>query len=183
MNWFDIDQLHILAAIKKAWEERLTTVFPRQGHYAVNPKIIAANPPADVTIERIGKLVDYDLPALLGMNKANVNLGFRLEMRGACSWFAPRTINGLHPVLRSRHEPSTVCILFFVRVTNHQRFASCSWFVPQTINGLRPVLGSRHEPSTVCVLFLVRAANHQRMASLLSARLDRGWNKPSPFAE
>src|SRR5262245_46454307 len=83
-------------------------------------------------------------------------------MRGACSWFAPRTINGLHPVLGSRrepstvcvlflvrgHEPSTVCILFLVRATNHQRFASCSWFAPRTINGLHPVLGSRHEPST-----------------------------------
>ena len=44
--------------MKKAWEERLATVFPRQGHYSLNPKIIAANPPADVTIERIGKLVD-----------------------------------------------------------------------------------------------------------------------------
>jgi len=40
--------------------------FPaRQGNYALNPKIIAGNPPADVTIERIGKLVDYDLPALV----------------------------------------------------------------------------------------------------------------------
>jgi len=44
--------------------------------YSLNPKIIAANPPADVTIERIGKLVDYDLPTLRGMNKANVNLGW-----------------------------------------------------------------------------------------------------------
>jgi hypothetical protein len=99
------------------------------------------------------------------------------------TWFAPRTINGLHPVLGSRHEPSTVCILFLVRATNHQRFASCSWFASRTINGLHPVLGSRHEPSTVCILFLVRATNHQQMAFRQSARLDRGLNKPSPFAE
>jgi hypothetical protein len=87
------DQLHILAAMKKAWEERLTTVFPRQGHYALNPKIIAANPPADVTIERIGKFVDYDLPALLWYEQRT--LTWVRARDGACSWFAPRTIKGL----------------------------------------------------------------------------------------
>jgi FMN phosphatase YigB (HAD superfamily) len=60
------DKLRILAAMKKIWSGRLTTVFPRQGHYALDPKIVAANPPADITIERIGDLVGYDLPRLLG---------------------------------------------------------------------------------------------------------------------
>src|SRR5438876_8476101 len=59
------DKLHILAAMKKALGERLTTIFPRQGHYALDPKIITTNPPADLTIERIGELVNYDLNALL----------------------------------------------------------------------------------------------------------------------
>ncbi|HVW37822.1 MAG TPA: HAD family hydrolase [Pirellulales bacterium] len=59
------DKLRILSAVKKAWGSRLTTVFPRQGHYARDPKILADNPPADITIERIGDLVNYDLPALL----------------------------------------------------------------------------------------------------------------------
>ena len=59
------DKLRILAAMKKIWAERLTTVFPRQGHYALDPKAIATYPPADITIERIGELVNYDLPALL----------------------------------------------------------------------------------------------------------------------
>lgn len=59
------DKLRILSAVKKAWGSRLTTVFPRQGHYARDPKILAENPPADITIERIGDLVSYDLPALL----------------------------------------------------------------------------------------------------------------------
>lgn len=59
------DKLRILTAVKKAWGSRLTTVFPRQGHYARDPKILAENPPADITIERIGDLVNYDLPALL----------------------------------------------------------------------------------------------------------------------
>ena len=59
------DKLRILTAVKKAWGSRLTTVFPRQGHYARDPKILAENPAADITIERIGDLVNYDLPALL----------------------------------------------------------------------------------------------------------------------
>ena len=45
--------------------ERVTTVFPRQGQYAHDPTVVAACPPADVTVERIGNLLDYDLPALL----------------------------------------------------------------------------------------------------------------------
>jgi FMN phosphatase YigB (HAD superfamily) len=59
------DKLRILAAVKKVWGSRLTTVFPRQGHYARDPKALAAYPPADVTVERIGDLVDYDLETLL----------------------------------------------------------------------------------------------------------------------
>jgi hypothetical protein len=57
------DKLRILAAIKKRWGDRVTTVFPRQGHYALDAKILAAYPPADITIERIGDLVNYDLSA------------------------------------------------------------------------------------------------------------------------
>jgi FMN phosphatase YigB (HAD superfamily) len=63
------DKLRILAAAKRVWSDRLTTVFPRQGHYAHDPKIIAAHPPADITIERIEDLCDYDLAALLGASK------------------------------------------------------------------------------------------------------------------
>jgi FMN phosphatase YigB (HAD superfamily) len=60
------DKLRILAAVKKAWGARVTTVFPRQGHYADDPKALAAYPPADVTISRIGDLLRIGLPALLG---------------------------------------------------------------------------------------------------------------------
>jgi FMN phosphatase YigB (HAD superfamily) len=59
------DKLRILAAMKNVWGDRLTTVFPRQGHYALNPETVAAYPPADITIERIGELVNYDLPAFI----------------------------------------------------------------------------------------------------------------------
>jgi hypothetical protein len=44
----------------------VTTVFPRQGHYALDPAIVAQFPPADVTIAEIGALVQFDLPALQG---------------------------------------------------------------------------------------------------------------------
>lgn len=53
------DKLRILAAMKGAWGAALTTVFPRQGHYALDPKEIAAYPAADVTVERIGDLLDW----------------------------------------------------------------------------------------------------------------------------
>jgi FMN phosphatase YigB (HAD superfamily) len=65
------DKLHILAAMKQIWGKRLTTVFPRQGHYALDPKIIAENPPADITIERVGELVDLDLEMLLAGNSGS----------------------------------------------------------------------------------------------------------------
>jgi FMN phosphatase YigB (HAD superfamily) len=58
------DKLRILSAIKQVWGARVTTVFPRQGQYAHDAKVISALPPADVTIERIGDLLDYDLPRL-----------------------------------------------------------------------------------------------------------------------
>ena len=48
---------------------KLTTVFPKQGHYAHDPKAMATYPPADVSIQRIGDLVDYDLSMLLGACK------------------------------------------------------------------------------------------------------------------
>jgi FMN phosphatase YigB (HAD superfamily) len=57
------DKLRILAAIKRAWGRRVTTVFPRQGHYANDPKIVASYPPADITVERIADLLDYKLSA------------------------------------------------------------------------------------------------------------------------
>lgn len=59
------DKLRILAAMKQAWGKRLTTVFPRQGHYAHDLTILATYPPADITLERIGDLVEYDLATLL----------------------------------------------------------------------------------------------------------------------
>jgi FMN phosphatase YigB (HAD superfamily) len=57
------DKLRILSAIKQVWGKRVTTVFPRQGHYAMDAKSIAGYPPADITIERIAELLNYNLAA------------------------------------------------------------------------------------------------------------------------
>src|SRR6516165_6999698 len=59
------DKLHILTAVKKIWGERVTTVFPKQGHYAFDPKILAENPPADIELAKIGDLLNCDLTAFL----------------------------------------------------------------------------------------------------------------------
>ncbi len=59
------DKLRILAAMKGIWRERLTSVFVRQGHYALDPRNLAAYPPADFALGRIGDLLACDLRALL----------------------------------------------------------------------------------------------------------------------
>jgi FMN phosphatase YigB (HAD superfamily) len=59
------DKLRILSAVKSAWAHRVTTVFPKQGHYALDPEVLAKYPAPDVAIERIGDLLGYDLEALL----------------------------------------------------------------------------------------------------------------------
>jgi hypothetical protein len=59
------DKLRILAAVKTFWGARVTTVFVRQGHYAADPTIVANYPPADISIGRIGDLLQYQLPELL----------------------------------------------------------------------------------------------------------------------
>lgn len=59
------DKLRILTAVKTFWTSRVTTVFVRQGHYAADAKIVAGYPPADISIEHIGDLLQYQLPELL----------------------------------------------------------------------------------------------------------------------
>ena len=58
------DKLRLLAAIKKLWGRRVTTVFVRQGHYARDAKVLATYPPADVSIERIGDLLNCQFEGL-----------------------------------------------------------------------------------------------------------------------
>ncbi|MDE3041234.1 MAG: HAD family hydrolase [Nitrospirota bacterium] len=59
------DKLRILTAIKTRWRSRVTTVFPRQGHYARDPRTLTSFPPADLNIEQIANLLEYDLHELL----------------------------------------------------------------------------------------------------------------------
>ena len=54
------DKIRILSAIKEIWKEKVTTVFVRQGHYAFDEKEVAKYPAADITIERIGDLLNLD---------------------------------------------------------------------------------------------------------------------------
>jgi len=56
------DKLRILTAMKQIWGPRLTTIFPRQGHYALDPRELAAWPPADITLSHIGELAECALP-------------------------------------------------------------------------------------------------------------------------
>jgi hypothetical protein len=62
------DKIRILTAVKKVWGPRLTTVFPRQGHYA-HAADVSSYPAPDITIERIDQLVTYNLAALLAPAK------------------------------------------------------------------------------------------------------------------
>jgi FMN phosphatase YigB (HAD superfamily) len=82
------DKLRILAALKKAWGDRVTTVFPRQGQFANDPKVVAAYPgAADVTVERISDLLLYDLSRLLARNQ----LGWTSTRAGS----GPATYRGM----------------------------------------------------------------------------------------
>jgi FMN phosphatase YigB (HAD superfamily) len=68
------DKLRILAAMKNIWGNRLTTVFPRQGHYALDPHNVATYPAADYTVERIGDLIECDLSDLRGTDVGRAEL-------------------------------------------------------------------------------------------------------------
>jgi FMN phosphatase YigB (HAD superfamily) len=59
------DKPRILAAVKRIWGERVTTVLPRQGQYANDAKVVASLPPADITVERIGDLLAHDFSDLV----------------------------------------------------------------------------------------------------------------------
>jgi hypothetical protein len=60
------DKLRILDSLRTQWQDRVTTVFPRQGHYAHDTAAIAGFAPADVTVESIAELLNYDARDLLG---------------------------------------------------------------------------------------------------------------------
>jgi FMN phosphatase YigB (HAD superfamily) len=55
------DKANILAAMKAALGTHLTTVFVRQGHYALAAESKSVVPAPDLTIERIGDLLNFKL--------------------------------------------------------------------------------------------------------------------------
>lgn len=59
------DKIRILSAIKDIWKDRVTTVFVKQGHYALDKAEVAKYPSADLEMDRIGELLNYDLEKLL----------------------------------------------------------------------------------------------------------------------
>ena len=63
------DKLRILDSLRNQWQDRVTTVFPRQGHYAHDTAALAGFAPADVVVERLGELLEYDARDLLNGRK------------------------------------------------------------------------------------------------------------------
>lgn len=59
------DKLRILDAVKRVWGDRVRTIFPRQGHYAADRESLTQFPPADMTIDHIGDLLNIDLGVLI----------------------------------------------------------------------------------------------------------------------
>src|SRR6202042_1633138 len=59
------DKVRLLAAIKQHWGTRVTTIFPRQGHYAHDDALVAKYPKPDITIGRIGELQNYSREQIL----------------------------------------------------------------------------------------------------------------------
>ncbi|SRR5579883_260301 len=66
------DKVRILTAVKKAWGEKVTTVFPRQGHYALDPVESSDLSAVDIAVDAIGDLLNFDLAALRSARKAAV---------------------------------------------------------------------------------------------------------------
>ena len=59
------DKVRLLTAMKEYWGKRVTTAFPRQGHYALDEKLVAQYPKPDITLERIGEFQKYSLEQLM----------------------------------------------------------------------------------------------------------------------
>jgi len=66
------DKLRILTAMKKIWKDWVTTLWVRQGRYALAPEVLSAYPPADITVERIGDLTDSNLISLIPAVKTSI---------------------------------------------------------------------------------------------------------------
>jgi FMN phosphatase YigB (HAD superfamily) len=59
------DKLRILTAVKEVWGDHVTTVFPKQGHYASDSHVLSEYPAADLEIAEIADLINRDLPRFI----------------------------------------------------------------------------------------------------------------------
>jgi hypothetical protein len=75
------DKIRILTAIRRVWGKRATTMFPRQGHYALDHELVSAYPPADYSIDRIGKLVNLDFQAFYKLGRKRIRLDFARQVK------------------------------------------------------------------------------------------------------
>jgi len=73
------DKLRILAAVKAIWRQRVTTVFVRQGHYALDRKTRARYPAADVTVGRIGDLLKLRRETFSSIKRGSAAMGKTLR--------------------------------------------------------------------------------------------------------
>ena len=64
------DKPQLLAAMKRAIADRMTTVFVRQGHYATESEGVAMEPAPDVVVEHVGDLCDV-APAFFDLTMAS----------------------------------------------------------------------------------------------------------------
>jgi len=60
------DKLRILTAVKRYWQGRVTTIFPRQGHYATEAEALHEFPAADLTVDHVRDLLNYNREQVLG---------------------------------------------------------------------------------------------------------------------
>jgi hypothetical protein len=58
--------------VKQAWSRHVTTVFPRQGHYATDPQVLRDYPPADLSIDEVRALLRYDRSAFEAKSSVEV---------------------------------------------------------------------------------------------------------------
>jgi FMN phosphatase YigB (HAD superfamily) len=58
------DKPRILAAVKQQWQQRVTTILPRQGQYAMGSEAAAVLPPPDHCIDEIAALLAHDASGL-----------------------------------------------------------------------------------------------------------------------
>jgi FMN phosphatase YigB (HAD superfamily) len=63
------DKPRIVAAVKRVWGARVTTVLPRQGQYACAAEGHTMTPPPDLAVDRVGDLLGFELAALVGAGR------------------------------------------------------------------------------------------------------------------